>query len=54
MLVPGKSTTDAVFALRLSIEKYRGRSEGDTFVDLEKAYKCRGRNCGEMSLREED
>ena len=38
--MPGKETTDAMFALRMLMEKYR---EGQTelhcvFVDLEKAY----------------
>ena len=38
--MPGKSTTDAVFALRLLMEKYReGQKELHcVFVDLEKAY----------------
>ncbi len=38
--VPGKGTTDAVFALRLLMEKYReGRSNLNmVFIDLEKAY----------------
>jgi len=38
--MPGRSTTDAIFALRRLIEKYReGRSELHcVFVDLEKAY----------------
>ena len=38
--MPGKSTTDAIFALRLLLEKYReGQKELHcVFVDLEKAY----------------
>ena len=38
--VPGKSTTDALFALRVLMEKYReGQKELHcVFVDLEKAY----------------
>ena len=38
--VPGKSTTDAVFALRVLMKKYReGQKELHcVFVDLEKAY----------------
>ena len=38
--MPGKSTTDALFALRLLIEKYREGQKGlhCVFVDLEKAY----------------
>ena len=38
--MPGKSTTDALFALRVLIEKYReGQKELHcVFVDLEKAY----------------
>ena len=35
----GKSTTDALFALRVLMEKYRGQKELHcVFVDLEKAY----------------
>ena len=38
--MPGKSTTDALFALRVLMEKYReGHKELHcVFVDLEKAY----------------
>ena len=38
--MPGKSTTDAIFALRMLMEKVReGQSEQHcVFVDLEKAY----------------
>ena len=38
--MPGKGTTDAMFALRMLIEKYReGQRELHcVFVDLEKAY----------------
>ena len=38
--MPGKSTTDALFALRVLMEKYReGQKELHcVFVDLEKAY----------------
>lgn len=38
--MPGKSTTDAMFALRVLLEKYReGQKELHCmFVDLEKAY----------------
>ena len=38
--MPGKSTTDALFALRLLMEKYReGQKELHcVFVDLDKAY----------------
>ena len=38
--MPGKSTTDALFALRVLMEKYReGQKEIHcVFVDLEKAY----------------
>ena len=38
--MPGKSTTDAMFALRMLIERYRaGQKELHcVFVDLEKAY----------------
>ena len=38
--MPGKSTTDALFALRVLMEKYReGQKERHcVFVDLEKAY----------------
>ena len=38
--MPGKGTADAMFALRMLIEKYReGQSElYCVFVDLEKAY----------------
>ena len=38
--MPGKSTTDAIFAVRILIEKYReGQKELHcVFVDLEKAY----------------
>ena len=38
--IPGKSTTDALFALRVLMEKYRdGQKELHcVFVDLEKAY----------------
>ena len=38
--MPGKSTTDALFALRVLMEKYReGQNELHcVFVDLEKAY----------------
>ena len=38
--MPGKSTTDALFALRVFMEKYReGQKELHcVFVDLEKAY----------------
>ena len=38
--MPGKGTTDAMFALRMLMEKYReGQSELHcVFVDLEKAY----------------
>ena len=38
--MPGKGTTDAMFALRMSMEKYReGQRELHcVFVDLEKAY----------------
>ena len=38
--MPGKGTTDAVFALRMLIEKYREgqRDLHCVFVDLEKAY----------------
>ena len=38
--MPGKSTTDAIFAVRMLIEKYReGQKELHcVFVDLEKAY----------------
>ena len=38
--MPGKGTTDAVFALRMLMEKYRkGQRELHcVFVDLEKAY----------------
>ncbi len=38
--MPGKSTTDAMFALRVLLEKYReGQKELHcVFVDLEKAY----------------
>ena len=39
-VMPGKSTTDAIFALRMLMEKYReGQKELHcVFVDLEKAY----------------
>ena len=39
-LMPGKGTTDAMFALRMLMEKYReGQRELHcVFVDLEKAY----------------
>ena len=39
-LMPGKGTIDAMFALRMLMEKYReGQRELDcVFVDLEKAY----------------
>ncbi len=45
--VKGKSTTDAIFALRQLQERYR---EGQqdlhcVFIDLEKAYESRGKNC---------
>ena len=38
--MPGKETTDAMFALRMLMEKYReGQKELHcVFVDLEKAY----------------
>ena len=38
--MPGRSTTDATFALRLTMEKYRGKQKGLhlVFIDLEKAY----------------
>ena len=37
--MPGKSTRDALFALRVLMEKYRGQKELHcVFVDLEKAY----------------
>ena len=38
--MPGKGTTDAMFALRMLMEKYR-EGQGElhcVFVDLEKAY----------------
>ena len=47
--MPGKGTTDAMFALRMLMEKYR---EGQrelycVFMDLEKAYdRVRGKSCG--------
>ena len=46
--MPGKGTTDAMFALRMLIEKHR---EGQrelycVFVDLEKAKGFRGKSCG--------
>ena len=37
--MPGKRTTDTLFALRVLMEKYRGQKEMHcVFVDLEKAY----------------
>ena len=38
--MPGKGTTDAIIALRMLMEKYRGgqREFHCVFVDLEKAY----------------
>ena len=38
--IPGNGTTDAMFALRMSMEKYRKSQRGlhGVFVDLEKAY----------------
>ena len=48
--MPGRSTTDAIFILKQTIEQYR---EGQkdicvTFIDLEKAYdRARGRRSGE-------
>ena len=47
--MPGKSTTDAVFALRMLMKKYReGQKELHcVFVDLEKALiGCQERSCG--------
>ena len=38
--MPGKSTVDAIFALRQTVEKYREKQKGLhlVFIDLEKAY----------------
>ncbi|KAK3532932.1 hypothetical protein QTP70_003800 [Hemibagrus guttatus] len=36
--MPRKSTTDAIFALRILMEKYRDGQRDGQFVDLEKAY----------------
>ena len=47
--MPGKRTTDAIFALRMLMEKYRvGQTELHcVFVELEKAYyRFRGKSCG--------
>ena len=47
--MPGKGTTDAMFGLRMLMEKYRkGQRELHcVFVDLEKAYDMfRGESCG--------
>ena len=40
--MPGRSTTEAIFAMRQLIEQYRGGQQNlhCVFIDLEKAYDC--------------
>ena len=40
--MPGRSTTDAIFALRQMIEQYRQGQQNlhCVFIDLEKSYDC--------------
>ena len=37
-LMPGRGTTDAIFAVRQLMEKHREKQKGLVFIDLEKAY----------------
>ena len=52
--MPGKSTTDAIFALRILAEKYREKQRElhCIFIDLEKAYDWVPREEVRLCLRE--